>query len=135
MGRVLAVDPGEKRVGLALSDPMKIIAAPYEIIPFRSAEDLAGRLKALIAAKDVDTVVIGLPLQEDGVCGPSCAPAQELAALLSGGSANVVLWDERYTTLMAESILRESGVKTKNMKDKKDKIAASLLLENYLTSL
>ena len=135
MGRILAVDPGEKRVGLALSDPLKMIASPYAIIPFHSSGDLVERLKAVISDKDIDTVVVGLPVREDGAFGPGCALARELADLLEACGINTVLWDERYTSRIAESILRESGIKTKNMKDKKDKIAASLLLENYLCSL
>jgi putative Holliday junction resolvase len=133
MGRILAIDPGKKRVGLAVSDLMKIIASPLQLLSFENQEKLLEELLAVIKAQNVEKVVIGFPVREDGEESPGCEDARQLAQLLQDHNIDVVLWDERYSSKIAQNILRESGITAKNSKNKLDAVAASVLLENYLT--
>jgi putative Holliday junction resolvase len=131
-GRALGVDLGTKRVGLALTDPGRMISSPHATIPMGSEKDLAGRLLALCAERSVSLVVIGLPLSADGSEGPGCARARRVAAALEAGGLTVKLHDERWSSRDAESILRESGKNRRTSREKVDAIAASLVLSEYL---
>lgn len=132
MGRILAVDPGLKRVGLAMSDPLKIIASPYDVIPFKSLKQLVEDLTALVKEKEVELVVIGFPIREDGEEGPGCALARSLGNKLKGQQIAFVLQDERYSSNTAAQVMRQTGHTSKSMRGKLDAVAASLILENYL---
>ncbi|MBN2443811.1 MAG: Holliday junction resolvase RuvX [Spirochaetales bacterium] len=132
MGRILAVDPGKKRVGLALSDALKMIASPFKLLNFENQEKLVQELCSVIREKDVERVVIGFPVREDGQESTGCEEAKQLLELLKKENIDAVLWDERYSSKIAQGILRESGIKAKNAKGKLDALAASVLLENYL---
>ena len=134
MGRWLAVDLGTKRIGLALSDPLKMIASPLKTIPFNGQAALVRELQALAREQEVERVVVGLPLREDGTEGPGCARARQLAASLKAAGLDARLWDERYTSVHAEELLREGGLNRKKAGDRIDRIAASILLEDYLRS-
>jgi putative holliday junction resolvase len=135
VGRILAVDLGKKRVGFALSDPLKMLASPYKQIPFTGAQNLLKDMCAVVSEKDVETVVISFPVREDGKEGDGCEDARWFVSELKKKGINAVLWDERYSSKIAMGILRESGVKEKNSRDKLDALAASVLLENYLAFL
>jgi putative Holliday junction resolvase len=135
MGRILAVDLGTKRVGFALSDPLKMIASPFEMIYYSTEDELIKTILSIAEDKKVDTVVIGLPIREDGIEGKGCEESRKLAERLQNKNIAVVLWDERYSSKIAESILKECGVKYKKSKQRIDSISASVILENYLQSL
>lgn len=135
MGRILAVDLGTKRVGFALSDPLKIISTPYTMIPFTTENNLINEIRKLVKEKEIETVVIGLPIRENGNEGTACEKARIISERIAAYKISVILWDERYSSKIAEKILREYGIKHKNSKSKIDSLSASILLESYLQSL
>jgi putative Holliday junction resolvase len=132
MGRVLAVDLGKKRVGLALSDPLRMIAQPWRTSPFISLSSLAAEIAGIVQEKDVERVIVGLPIKENGEEGEGCRLARQFAALLEQKHIPAELWDERFTSRLAEQVLHSHGKKRKDNKDKIDRIAASFILESYL---
>ena len=134
MGRVLSVDLGKKRVGLAISDPAHIISQPFKTISFSTLPQLLCELKIIIREKDVEDVVVGLPIKENGEEGQGCLDARHLVKLLAGENIPAHLWDERYSSVLAENVLKSYGMKIRNNKEKVDQIAASYILEGYLQS-
>ena len=140
-GRALGVDLGARRVGLALSDPRRIISSPHATIPMTSEAALVAALTALCAERGVSLVVIGLPLSADGSEGPGCIRARRIGDALRAAGVNVALHDERWSSRDAEDILRQLG-KSKRSGNKPaarrktatgvDAIAASLVLSEYL---
>ncbi|MBN2533301.1 MAG: Holliday junction resolvase RuvX [Spirochaetales bacterium] len=119
-------------MGLALSDPLKMLASPYKQIPFTNQEDIIETICSIVSENNVEKVIIGFPVREDGKEGEGCEDARQFLNALQKRDISALLWDERYSSKIAEGILRESGVKAKNQKDKLDALAASVLLENYL---
>jgi putative Holliday junction resolvase len=134
MGRVLAVDPGLRRVGLAITDPLRIVASPLETIPFRSRSDLVRRLLGLVKEREVSTVVIGLPIGTDGQEGEACRRSRNLARDLAEGGVHVELWDERFSSREAQRILHDMGAPRKRVRERLDPVAAAVILEEYLDS-
>jgi putative Holliday junction resolvase len=132
MGRILAVDLGTKRVGLAVTDPLQIVVSPLETIPYRSRQQLVERLTRLVCDRDVETVVIGLPLGTDGREGEGCRRSRNVARDLEAGGIRTVLWDERLSTRRAEEILRAAGTSRKHVPRRLDRVAAAVILREYL---
>lgn len=134
--RILALDHGTKRIGVAVSDEMKMIAQPLEYIP---AEPFAGfleRLKHLLREKEVELVLVGLPRNMDGSYGPAALKVQEfVAALKAAITVPIKTWDERLTSALANRFLLEGNVRRDKRKEKVDKMAAAILLQSYLDSL
>ena len=129
----MGIDYGTKRVGIATTDPLKIIASALETVPTGQALDF---LADYLSREEVEKIVVGLPLYPDG------NPAQ-IAPLVSVfvkklkelfPSAEVITWDERYTSEEAKRIIVQSGARKKQRRDKSlvDKISAALILEEYL---
>jgi putative holliday junction resolvase len=136
MGRVMAVDWGSRRVGVALSDETRTIARPLETLMVKSSRDTAERLAAIVAENGVDELVLGFPLHMDGSEGESakeCRKLSEALGILLPG-LRLVLVDERLSSLRAADILRERGERTRGRKERLDQVAASLLLQEYLDS-
>ena len=134
--RILALDHGTKRVGVAISDELKMIAQPLEFIPAEPVADFLERLKELIQQKEVELLLLGLPRNMDGSYGPAALKVQEFAAVLKDKIAvPVKLWDERLTSAQAHRFLIQGGVRRKERKEKVDKTAAAILLQSYLDSL
>ena len=133
MGRILAVDLGSKRIGLALTDPMRMIASPFKSLHYRSDRQLVADLLAIVVANAVETVVIGLPLHESGEESEGCRRSRSFAAKLSRHGVDTVLWDERYTSRDAEECLKRCGLNRRRALSKIDSIAASHILEDYLS--
>jgi len=133
MSRILAVDLGHKRIGLALTDPLRMIASPFKTLTYRTDKQLIADLLAVIEGNAVETVVIGLPLLEDGGESEGCKRARNFTARLRGKGVDAVLWDERYTSRQAEESLRRVGLNRRRALSKIDSIAASYILEDYLT--
>lgn len=131
--RVLAVDPGSKRVGLALSDPTGTIAQGLTTLDAEPLETLPERLAAIAREKEAGRIVVGLPRRMDGSYGPEAKAARELASQLrKAAKLPVELMDERLTTVEAERSLREAGVHGRNRRQRVDRVAAALLLQAHL---
>jgi putative Holliday junction resolvase len=130
---VLAVDPGSRRVGLALSDPTGTIAQPLATIPAEPAETLVTRLADLARSHGAEGIVVGLPRRLDGSLGPEAKAARELATELRRTSRlPVELVDERLTTAAAERSLLESGMRRQKRRANIDRVAAAILLQSHL---
>ena len=132
MGRILALDPGAKRIGVALSDPSHMIASPLTTISMTAKKALRLELTRLVDEHDVDTVVVGFPVRDDGYEGEGCARSRSLVRILKAAGIPAVLWDESYTTQEAEKVLREGGLGGRKSRAKRDAVAASLILSSYL---
>jgi putative Holliday junction resolvase len=131
--RVLALDHGTKRMGVALSDALGVIAQPvgyWEAEPF--AEFLA-RLRRFLAEKEVELLLVGMPRNMDGTYGPAALKVQEfIAALKASVTVPVQAWDERLTSVQANRLLIEGGVRRDRRKEKVDSLAAAVLLQSFL---
>lgn len=133
--RVLAVDPGSKRVGLAVSDPTETIAQPLTTVPAEPADTLADRLAEVARKQDAGRIVVGLPRRLDGSLGPESKSALKLAAALrSASKLPVELVDERLTTAAAERSLLAVGMRRERRRANIDRVAAALLLQSHLDS-
>lgn len=132
MSRILGVDYGTKRVGLAISDGIGLTARPLDVV---DRKELSETLQALAAEYDIDLVVVGLPTGLRGVEGDSAAGARQLGTEIGETTGiDVVYVDERFTSRMAESALLESGMKRRDRKETVDKVAAAIILQTYLDS-
>ncbi len=136
MKPVLGVDLGGKRTGVALSDDLRALAHPLETIASASPQRVAQRLQEIVAERQVDCVVVGLPRQMNGALGPAAKNAQRFVEKLrSLVSCEVVSWDERLSTAAAERALRDAGKKTRETRGIRDQVAAQIILQSYLDRL
>ncbi len=127
------MDPGSKRVGLAVSDPTETIAQALSTISAEPASTLAARLAAIAKAENARRIIVGLPLRMDGRRGPEAAAAQALSAAVRHESGlPVELVDERLTTVAAERSLIAGGVRRGKRRLTVDRVAATLLLQGHL---
>lgn len=134
--RILALDHGTKRIGVALSDELKMIAQPLEFIPAEPIAEFFLRLKEIVRAKEVELILLGMPRNMDGSYGPAALKVQEFAAVLKDKIAIPIrLWDERLTSAQAQKFLIAGNVRREERKQKVDKMAAAILLQSYLDSL
>jgi len=134
--RILALDPGSKRIGIAVSDELKMIAQPLEFVPAEPFLEFLERLKEIIREKEVELILVGMPRNMDGSYGPAALKVQEFVAVLKEKVAvPIQTWDERLTSAQAQRFLIESGVRRAQRKEKVDKTAAAILLQSYLDSL
>ncbi len=134
--RILALDHGSKRIGVALSDELKMIAQPLEYIPAEPFARFLARLKELLRDKEVELVLVGMPRNMDGSYGPAALKVQDfVAALRKAVTVPIETWDERLTSVQANRLLIEANVHREKRKEKVDKMAAALLLQAYLDSL
>ncbi|MSU43287.1 MAG: Holliday junction resolvase RuvX [Pedosphaera sp.] len=134
--RILALDHGTVRIGVALSDELKMLAQPLEFIPAAPFADFLLRLKQLLKEKEVELVLVGMPRNMDGSYGPAALKVQEFVAVLKESiTVPVRTWDERLTTVQAHRMLAEAGMKAKDRKGKVDRSAAAILLQSYLDGL
>ncbi|MFZ1220742.1 MAG: Holliday junction resolvase RuvX [Chthoniobacterales bacterium] len=132
--RILGIDLGEARIGVAVSDELGMLAHPVETIPARG--DPAGRIAEIVKEKDAERVVIGLPRHMNGTVGAGAAEALAFAEKLRARvSCPVVTWDERMTTMAATRALRESGQTSRNSRGVIDQVAAQMILQGYLDGL
>ncbi|HEV2437891.1 MAG TPA: Holliday junction resolvase RuvX [Verrucomicrobiae bacterium] len=134
--RILALDHGTKRIGVAVSDETKTIAQPLEYIPAEPFAGFLDRLKKLLVEKEIDLVLIGLPRNMDGTYGPAAQKVEAFAAVLRNAiTVPIKLWDERLTTSQANRILIQGKVRRDKRKEKVDKTAAAILLQSYLDGM
>ena len=133
--RVLAIDHGSKRMGIAVSDELKMIAQPLEYIPAEPFADFLARLKEIVRAKEVELIVVGMPRNMDGSYGPAALKVREFVAVLKDALITPIqTWDERLTSAQANRFLIEADVRRSKRKEKVDKTAAAILLQSYLDS-
>jgi len=132
-GRVLAIDPGARRMGLALSDPLGFTAQGLPTVERRNKREDMNYLKSLARKHEVALVVVGNPINMDGTAGPESDAARAFASALEKHlGLPVRLWDERLTSVEANRVLRESGLGPAGRAKAVDQVAAALLLQNYL---
>ncbi|HEY67809.1 MAG TPA: Holliday junction resolvase RuvX [Thermoflexia bacterium] len=135
--RVLALDVGERRIGVAISDPSGTIARPLQTLARGSREEDFAAIAALVAEHGVGLVVVGRPLSLNGTEGPQARRVARYAeALTATLPVPVTAWDERFTTVTAEEILRQTRRKKRRARDKGevDAVAAAVILQSYLDS-
>lgn len=131
LGRVLGIDFGEKRIGLALSDPSRTFARPLKVL--EASKDLGAVLKALIESEEVNRIVLGLPFNMDGSIGPKAREVLRFKEWIESTCGLLVdTWDERLTTVQAEQCLRQAGLSSGKRAREVDKVAAQILLQSYL---
>lgn len=131
--RVLALDVGERRIGVAMSDATGTLAAPLTTLNGRVRDRAIAQIAALVHEHSVDDVVVGWPLNMNGEAGPQAQHVRLFADALEAviGRA-VALFDERLTTVVAEQILREMGLRPEKRRERIDEVAASVILQDYL---
>ena len=133
--RILALDHGTKRIGVAISDELKMIAHPLEFIPAEPLPGFLTRLGDIVREKPVELILVGMPRNMDGSYGPASAKVQEFIAFLKQTITTPIrTWDERLTSVQANRALTEAEVRGKVRKEMVDKMAAAILLQSYLDS-
>src|SRR5262245_34898501 len=131
--RYLAIDHGTHRMGIAISDELKLIAQPLEYIPSQPWAAFLSRLQQLLAEKEVERIVVGMPRNMDGSYGPAAQKVNEfIAALAQAVSVPIKTLDERLTSAQADRVLRQGNVRRADRKKNVDKMAAAILLQSYL---
>jgi len=134
--RILAVDWGERRIGLAVSDPRGIIATGLETLSVRGRDDALTRVTAVAGEVEAERIVVGLPLLMNGSRGEAAHAAESFAeALRERVGVPVDTYDERLTSTISERRLKEVGVRTGHARGRVDQGAAIALLESYLSRL
>jgi len=133
--RILSLDYGERRIGVAISDPTGTTGQPLTVIDKRDPRSDIKKISDLVNEYGVGEVVVGLPISLAGEIGPQArtvlAFVKELEEKLK---VPVKTWDERLTTSVAERVLKESDIKRKRRKEVVDKVAAAIILQSYLDS-
>jgi len=134
--RILALDHGTRRVGVAVSDELQMIAQPLEYIAPEPFGGFLKRLKEILHEKEASLILVGMPRNMDGSYGPAALKVQEfVAALKNALTLPIKTWDERLTTVQAQKFLIQGGVRRDQRKQKVDKTAAAILLQSYLDGL
>jgi len=132
MARIIGLDPGDRRIGIAVSDPTGTIASPHGFLEAAEGYPI-GAIRALCSDLDVERIVIGLPVRLDGTEGPAAGRSRALGiAIASSIDIPVSYHDERFTTVTAEAALIEGGVRRADRKQKRDQVAAAVMLQGYL---
>lgn len=133
MMRIMAIDYGDARTGVAISDATGLLAGETRVISSRKQDVVLEELAALCGAHAISEIVLGYPKNMNGSIGPRAEKSEALAIILREETGlPVILWDERRTTVEAHQILSETGNRGKRRKEKVDAVAATLILEGYL---
>jgi putative holliday junction resolvase len=134
--RILAIDHGSKRIGIAVSDELQMIAQPLEFIPAQPFAAFLARLNELINDKEVESILVGLPRNMDGSYGPAAQKVQDFVEALKGAvGVPIKTWDERLTSAQANRVMIQGNVRRDKRKEKVDAMAAAILLQSYLDGL
>ncbi len=129
----MALDYGERRIGIALSDPDQLITFPYQTIDTKKTPDVVKEIVGIIKEQDVGALIIGNPLNSLGADSKKSKDVKTFITMLSHHiSIPITLWDESYTTRAAITLMNRANKKLKKNRDKVDQLAASLLLQDYL---
>jgi putative Holliday junction resolvase len=132
VGRIMALDHGSDRIGVAVSDPLGITAQPHSTLDSAS-ERLMDDIRNLAGEMDVELVVVGLPVSLDGTEGPSAAAARHFAAEVGVATGlDVEMVDERFTSNIAERVMIEAGTRRRDRREARDRVAAAVFLQSYL---
>ena len=135
MKRIMGIDYGDARTGVALSDLLCSIVGSTTVVPSRNREKAMADIVRIAKEQDVGTIVVGLPRKMDGSEGPRAQLCREFAQELGQATGlPVVMWDERRTTVEAHNILSQHNYHGQKRKNTVDAVAASLILEGYLNS-
>jgi putative Holliday junction resolvase len=133
--RVLGLDYGMKRVGIALSDPMGTIAQPVGFVAAEPFAALLEQLRSTIREQEVELILVGMPRNMDGSYGPAALRVQAfVAALRDAVAIPIKTWDERLSSVQANRFLAQASVKGRARKEKVDQTAAAIVLQSYLDS-
>lgn len=131
--RILALDHGTVRIGVAVSDELGMLAHPLEFIPAEPIPAFLDRLKQLLLEREVSLILVGLPRNMDGSYGPAVRKVEEFVHLLKETITTPVrTWDERLTSTQAHRMLAETGKRSKDRRGRVDSSAAAVLLQSYL---
>ncbi len=131
--RLIGIDPGGKRIGIALSDENKIVATPYTTIIKENYKDLVDQIKKIVKEYDIDGIVIGNPINMDGTEGPSSQSAKDLAKNLSKDiTENITLWDERLSSQGAFNLSNDLSINSSKKVKKLDENSAQFILQGIL---
>ena len=134
--RIMGLDIGEKRIGIAISDPLCYTAQGKTVMERRGVEADIQQIKDLVAAEKVSALVAGLPKNMDGTIGEGAERVLSFVRMLEAAlSMAVILWDERWTTVEATRVLLEADMTRRKRRKVVDKVAAVLILQGYLDSL
>ena len=134
--RILALDHGTVRMGVAVSDELKMFANPLEYIPAEPFADFLKRFKEILQTKEVELIIVGMPRNMDGSYGSAALKVQEFIAVLRETIITPIkTLDERLTTVQAQKFLIQGNVRRKDRKEKVDKTAAAIILQSYLDGL
>ena len=130
----MGLDVGTRRIGVALSDTLAMIAQPFSTLRAGPGGGMPlAEIRSIVEDRDVEVIVVGLPLRMDGTHGPAAETATVVAKELEADlGVEVVLEDERLTSVEAERLLVEAGVRRQNRKGATDRVAAALILQSYL---
>lgn len=136
MGRLLAIDHGEKRIGLALSDPNKIISKPLKTISYSNYENLSIDLIDIIKRHKIEKLIIGLPIGMHGANTLQTDKVKDFTSYLENKiDIPIIMFDERLSSVSAKKSLVSQGIKTGFNKSKIDETAAAIFLQHYLDQL
>ena len=131
--RLIGIDPGGKRIGIALSDENKIVATPYTTIIKENYRDLVDQIKKIVKEYEIDGIVIGNPINMDGTEGPSSQSAKDLAKNLSKDiTENITLWDERLSSQGAFNLSNDLAINSSKKVKKLDENSAQFILQGIL---
>jgi len=134
--RIMALDYGTKRIGLALSDPLKIFAKPYMVIPNSGLPDLLDTVAELISRNEVELLVVGMPYAIEGGDTPKTIETREFVADLKQKlGIKVITWDERYSSQEAEAELKRMGKSWQEARSLVDAMAAAMILKSYMENV
>lgn len=135
MNRILGIDHGDARVGIAISDELGMLAHPLETVPAKPEPKMLARVAQLVREKNCEAVVVGLPRNMDGSYGPASEKVQAFCKKLRAElPCPVETWDERLSTVQAQRSLRDQGIDTKKSRKFIDQVAAQVILQSYLDS-
>ena len=133
--RVLALDVGDRRIGVAISDISQILARSLKVIQRGVGQEDFAAVARLVEEYDVEKVVVGYPRSLDGKAHAQAKRVERYADKLTGALAvPVILWDERFSTVSAERLMREAGLRGQKKREKLDAVAAAVILQDYLDS-
>lgn len=131
MNPALGIDLGRSRIGLAISDELRLLAHPLETVP--AGKDAVKRIAEIVRERKIDNVIVGFPRNMDGTFGPAAEEALKFVEELRRAvPCEISTWDERLTTVAAHRALREAGKKTKATRGYVDQVAAQMILQGYL---
>jgi putative holliday junction resolvase len=134
-GRLLGVDYGQVRIGLAVSDAERKIASPLGTYTRRTRKEDAAHFQRLVAAEQIVEIILGLPVHLDGHEGAKAAETRTFGTWLNAATGLPILyWDERFTTVEAERLLVSAGLTNQRRRTRRDQVAAQILLQSYLDS-